>query len=288
MDSLSEKNLSSTDSSSDNYNIYKVLEDLKDIDPWEGLENFDKSLMDWAEKVPFGQSDFQNTYYVVNSHVTPWRQMRQAIMELQARTNAVQKVTVQYKRNLNDIARIKHEIENEEDEFQRKDLECQLEILYLDSQIWKNKLKQSKSEIEGFMRIIKQRAGDVPVEEFIKQFDDPEIIEFEEHKYWIARMAKQSAIDLLTTGRIQAGNLESMLQMTPEDQAAVTDLALTYSTAMNHSIGKFKEAAENKVEGMLEGRPAEMFDTAGVFTDYVSHNIDQRSLQSSDKPETGS
>ena len=43
--------------------------------------------------------------------------------------------------------------------------------------------------------------------------------------------------------------------MTPEDQAAVTDLALTYSTAMNHSIGKFKEAAENKVEGMLEGTP---------------------------------
>ena len=93
------------------------------------------------------------------------------------------------KRNLNDVARIKHKIENEEDEFQRKDLECQLEILYLDSQIWKNKLKQSKSEIEGFMRIIKQRAGDVPVEEFIKQFDDPEIVEFEEHKYWIARMA---------------------------------------------------------------------------------------------------
>ena len=97
---MSEKNLSSTDSSSDNYNIYKVLEDLKDIDPWEGLENFDTSLMDWAEKVPFGQSDFQNTYYVVNSHVTPWRQMRQAIMELQARTNAVQKVTVQYKKKL--------------------------------------------------------------------------------------------------------------------------------------------------------------------------------------------
>jgi len=119
-----------------------------------------------------------------------------------------------------------------------------------------------------------------------KQFDDPDIVEEEEHKYWIARMAKQSAIDLLTTGRIQAGNLESMLQMNPEDQAAVTDLALTYSTAMNHCIGKFKANAEDKVEGMLEGRPPEMFDTTGVFTDYVKNNIEQRSLQSADKPET--
>ena len=74
--------------------------------------------------------------------------------------------------------------------------------------------------------------------------------EGEEIKYWIARLAKQCSIDLLTTGRIQAGNLDSMLMMSPEDQAAVTDLAMTYSTAMNINVGKIKAAAEDKVENM--------------------------------------
>ena len=281
-----EKNHLSTESASDfRHTLEQTLQQLEDISPWE-LDNFDKALIQWSDQVPFGQSEFQNRYYVVQSHVTPWRQMRQAIMELQARTNSLQKVTIQYRRNLNDIARLEAERDAEENEFERYDIECQIEICKLDTQIWLNKLRQCKEEIEQFLRIIKERTGTDDIEEITKQFDDPNIVEEEEHKYWIARMAKQSAIDLLTTGRIQAGNLESMLQMNPEDQAAVTDLALTYSTALNHCIGKFKANAEEKVEGMLEGRPPEMFDTAGVFTDYVENNVADRRLQSADKPET--
>ncbi|AGH06937.1 hypothetical protein Sn250709_043 [Synechococcus phage S-RIM2] len=276
----------STESASDfRHTIDQTLDQLENISPWE-LDNFDKALMQWSDQVPFGQSEFQNRYYVVQSHVTPWRQMRQAIMELQARTNSLQKVTIQYRRNLNDIARLEAERDAEENEFERYDIECQIEICKLDTQIWLNKLRQCKEEIEQFLRIIKERSGTDDIEAITKQFDDPNIVEEEEHKYWIARMAKQSAIDLLTTGRIQAGNLESMLQMNPEDQAAVTDLALTYSTALNHCIGKFKANAEEKVESMLEGRPPEMFDTAGVFTDYVENNVADRRLQSADKPKT--
>ena len=288
-DSSPEKNHLSTELNSEHYSIYKVLEDLKGIDPWEDVDGFETALMDWSDKQSFGQTEFQNRNYVVNSQVTPWRQMRQAIMELQGRTNSLQKITVQYKRNLNDIARIKHDMENEEDPFAKQDYEYQLEILHLDKQVWMNKLRQCKDEIKGFTKIIKERTNCNSIEEVVHMLSDKEIIEQEEHKYWIARMAKQSAIDLLTTGRIQSGNLESMLMMSPEDQAAVTDLALTYSTALNRSIGQFKAAAEDKVDRMMEGAPAQMFDTAGVLSDYATHNIeDRKHLQSSDKPETES
>ena len=122
----------------------------------------------------------------------------------------------------------------------------------------------------------------------MNMLEDKELKEAEEHKYWIARMAKQASVDLLTTGRIQAGNLDSMLQMSPEDQAAVTDLALTYSTAVNRSVGAIKEAAEDRVEKMMEGKPIQMFDTSGVLSDYAGNNITDRLLQSPDKPETDS
>ncbi|AOO16382.1 hypothetical protein HOQ65_gp196 [Cyanophage S-RIM12 isolate RW_06_0310] len=261
------------------------MEDLKDISAWE-VENSDVALMQWADQIPFGQSEFQNRYYVINSQITPWRQLRQAIMELQARTNSLQKITVQYRRNLNDMARLESEIAEEENEFTKTDLECQLEICRLDTQVWMNKIRQCKEETNGILTIIKERTDCEDLDQVIATFEDPAIIEAEEHKYWIARMAKQCAIDLLTTGRVQSGNLESMLMMKPEDQAAITDLALTYSTAMNHSIGKFKEIAEDKVENMLSGRGPEMFDTSGIFTDYAINNIANRSLQSSDQPET--
>ena len=285
----SNEKLSSTtqaDTSSD-YHIRETLEDLKHISEYD-VDKFDEALMAWSEQQHFGQTKFQNEYFVVNSQVSPYRQVRQAMMEIQGRTNALQKTTIQFKRCLNDIARVTAARDKEKDEFHKIDRQYELELLYLDKQIWLNKIHQCKEELNGLFDIIKAKAGTNNPDEITKILEDKELETMEEHKYWIARMGKQSAIDLLTTGRIQAGNLESILQMAPEDQAAVTDLAMTYSTAVNKSIGGIKEAAEERVEKMLDGKPPQLFDTAGVLSDYAHNNLKDRSLQSSDQSETQS
>ena len=274
------------DSSSD-YHIRETLEDLKHISEYD-VDQFDEALMAWSEQQHFGQTKFQNEYFVVNSQVSPYRQVRQAMMEIQGRTNALQKTTIQFKRCLNDIARVTAARDKEKDEFHKVDRQYELELLYLDKQIWLNKIHQCKEELNGLFDIIKAKAGTSNPDEITKILEDKELESMEEHKYWIARMGKQSAIDLLTTGRIQAGNLESILQMAPEDQASVTDLAMTYSTAVNKSIGGIKEAAEERVEKMLDGKPPQLFDTAGVLSDYAHNNLKDRSLQSSDQSETQS
>ena len=274
------------DSSSD-YHIRETLEDLKHISEYD-VDQFDEALMAWSAQQHFGQTKFQNEYFVVNSQVSPYRQIRQAMMEIQGRTNALQKTTIQFKRCLNDIARVTAARDKEKDEFHKVDRQYELELLYLDKQIWLNKIHQCKEELNGLFDIIKAKAGTSNPDEITKILEDKELESMEEHKYWIARMGKQSAIDLLTTGRIQAGNLESILQMAPEDQAAVTDLAMTYSTAVNKSIGGIKEAAEERVEKMLDGKPPQLFDTAGVLSDYAHNNLKDRSLQSSDQSETQS
>ena len=297
-DSFQEKKHLSTESSSKGHRKPKVsipfektLSDMRDLKEGWDLTEFEKELIDWTDSQFFGQTEYQNKYFVVNSQVTPWRQMRQAVMEIQTRLNAVQKVTIQYKRTLNDIERTKSEMAEEENKFYKQDKEYELELLYIDLQVWDNKMRQSKQEIDGLLRIIKEKLGKKPdddydFEELKETVLNKEIEEKEEHKYWIARMAKQSALDLLTTGRLQAGNLDSMLMMSPEDQAAVTDLALTYSTAMNINIGKLKEAAEKKVEHLMnpEQKP-QMFDTTGILTDYAHNNVTGRSILPSDKPE---
>ena len=288
-----EKSLSTTqaDSSSDpnqyDYRVADVLEELKSIDDWD-VDDVSVKLMDWSEQQHFGQTEFQNKYYVVNSQVTPYRQIRQAMMEIQGRTNSLSKSTIQLKRCMNDIARVKHDMNDPlRDEFEKQDKQYELELLFLDRQIWINKIKQCKEELDGLFNIIKEKAGtDDPVE-ITNILENKELEEVEEHKYWIARMGKQSAIDLLTTGRVQAGNLESILQMNPEDQAACLDLAMTYSTAVNRSVGGIKEAAEARVDKMMEGKPPQLFDTAGVLSDYAHNNLQER-LQSSNKPETDS
>mgnify|MGYP003125177837 CR=1 FL=1 len=288
MDESLEKLPLNTESDSDLYSFHSVLNDLQNIDSenWD-LSDFDKRLINWSDSQYFGQTEYQNRYFVINSQVTPWRQIRQAIMEVQTRLNGLQKVTISYKRTLNDIARVKHEMEEEENPFYKQDKQYELELLMCDKQIYMNKVQQCKYEISGLMRIIKEHTGgEQDFETLTETVLNKENEEIEEHKYWIARMAKQCSLDLLTTGRIQAGNLDSMLMMSPEDQAAVTDLALTYSTAMNINVGKIKAAAEEKVERMLDGQGPQMFETNGVLTDYATNNITDRFLQSADKSKT--
>ncbi len=294
-ESLNEKNPLSTEyvSKDPRYTIDNIMDDLTSFsDPsldWKGVDDFDRGIIDWTDTAFFEQTEFQNRWFVVNSQVTPYRQLRQACMEVQSRYQSLQRVTIQYKRSQNDCKRVEAEMQEEKDEYWKEDKKYELELLYLDLQNWKNKIRQCQAELSGILKIVKERVGDIPASEVTKYLSDRDIMEEEEHKYWIARMAKQSATDLLTTGRIQAGNLDSMLMMNPEDQAAVTDLALTYSTAMNKSVGKIKEAAESKVDRMLKDQPPQMFDTAGVLSDYASSNLKdrkERNLQSSDQSET--
>ena len=271
---------------SDNYDVNEVCKALDEISPWENCDEFTKELMEWADHQYFEQSEFQNKHFVINSHVTPYRQMQQAAMEVQVRYNSLQKITISYKRCLNDIARVTHEMEQEDDPFYKQDKVYELQLLQVDKTVWVNKINQSKKEIESFVKIIKEKFQDPS--DIKGLLEDKELKEREEQKYWIARMARQSATDLMTTGRIQAGNIEALLQMNPEDQAAVVDLALTYSTAVNRSIGGIKTAAEDRVDKMMEGKPPQLFDTNGVLTDYATQNIADRLLQSADQPEGGS
>ena len=284
--SLQEIPKSPGDYNSDNYDVNEVIKALDEISPWENCDEFTKDIMEWSDHQYFEQSEFQNKHFVINSHVTPYRQMQQAAMEIQVRYNSLQKITISYKRCLNDIARVTHEMEQEDDPFYKQDKVYELQLLQVDKTVWVNKINQSKKEIESFVKIIKEKFQDPS--DIKGLLEDKELKEREEQKYWIARMARQSATDLMTTGRIQAGNIEALLQMSPEDQAAVVDLSLTYSTAVNRSIGGIKEAAEARVDKMMEGKPPQLFDTSGVLTDYATQNIADRALQSADQSEGGS
>jgi hypothetical protein len=56
--------------------------------------------------------------------------------------------------------------------------------------------------------------------EFRKHHDVKELVsnqEEYEHDYWIKRLATQSALELLTVGRIGVGNLEALMQMGPDN-----------------------------------------------------------------------
>ena len=90
-------------------------------------------------------------------------------------------------------------------------------------------------ELETFAELVKELVPDLDkLKELNKE--NPE----EERKYWIARMGKQAAMDLMTIGKISQGNMDSITMMAIEDQEQTVKIALKYSAIMNNGIANLE------------------------------------------------
>ena len=80
-------------------------------------------------------------------------------------------------------------------------------------------------------------ANDIPPKfMFLQDIRPIEDDETEERVYWISRMGKQAAVDILSSGRIGSGNMDSILMMDEEDQLEVMQTAVKYAGMLQGGI----------------------------------------------------
>ena len=189
-----------------------------------------------AEKWCAGMSPEQINFFVMKSHVTKERQIKQALLEVEQRSHNLQKVVIQNKRTILAIKKVKRKLEECEDEFERESLLLDLEDLEVDNETYKRKKKALDSEFDTFIKYLQDLQ--LPSEELEKYL---EYDEEQERKYWIARLGKQAALDLLSSGRIGIGNMDSIAMLSEEDQLATIQVAVQYSGLLNVGIGKIQQ-----------------------------------------------
>jgi hypothetical protein len=189
-----------------------------------------------AEQWCSGMSPEQINFFVMRSHVTKERQIKQALLEVEQRYHNLQKVVIQNKRTLLEIKKIKSKLEKCEDEFERESLLIDLEDLEIDNETYRRKKKALDNEFDCFIKYLQDL--EMPTEELEKYLSYDEE---QERKYWIARLGKQAALDLATSGRIGIGNMDSIAMLSEEDQLATIQVAVQYSGLLNVSIGKIQQ-----------------------------------------------
>lgn len=180
-----------------------------------------------------GMSDFQTRHFVVNSQVTNYRRVRQALVEIDTRIGSKKQIERNRKKRIIEKQIIQRDMEIVEDELKRQLLQVDLEQAEWDIHMFDKKERMVQNEIDNFIKLIKDL---VPNIEELKQYNEHN--ELEERNYWITRMAKQAAMDLNTIGRIGQGNMDSILMMPLEDVKQTLQLAVKY----NGVLGKGMEA----------------------------------------------
>jgi hypothetical protein len=191
----------------------------------------------------WSMSDFQSRYFVVNSQVTNYRRVRQALLEIETRISAKKQI-------IRNMGRSKIEIKIKERDLiaEDKDLEKELILLDIDQleydiSVYEKKLRVVEEEIDEFSKLVMEIVPNIDELEKYKVHNE-EL----EREYWINRMGKQACVDMVTTGRIGAGNLDSIAMMSPEDQISTIGSALINSKKLTSGITLIeKEILNNHV-----------------------------------------
>ena len=248
----------------------------------DAIEAFVESNMD------YGMTHEQIKNFVVNSHVTDKRKLRQVLVEVERRNHDRKKCVLDRKRKETEIARLQARLETVEDPYERRLMELDIEEFELDRNKYNVTLHQYDNELAAFMDWINKHWDSI--EEVEKA---AEYTEEDERKYWIARMGKQAAIDVYTTGKIGTGNLDSIAMMREDDQFATLNVTMQYAGLLNVSIAKIQNELKPHLDKlMIDGTSTRVPTMEGIedslnlkLYDQLAGN-EQKSIQSADKSET--
>lgn len=190
-------------------------------------------------------SDFQSRYFVVNSQVTDYRRVRQALLEIETRVAAkkqiernVRKTETQKRIHIRDLGL-------ETDELKKELIQLDIDQCDYDLSVYQKKYRICLEELDQFAKIVKDLVPDLATLETYKQQNDEE-----ERNYWVTRLAKQATMDLITIGRIGQGNLDSIAMMPLTDQQETIKAALKYNALLGAVISKTEKLALEELSGV--------------------------------------
>lgn len=205
-----------------------------------------ETILKNAVKFSTGQTDYQNENFVMNSHVTKYRQIRQALLEVENRHHGLRKIKLDLRRDDIKIAKLNKDLETTTDELEAELIRIDIEDFESDQEIRKRKLHRQEMEIDCFVRRVQENVENE--EDIEKYFDqDPE----EEEKYWIARMGKQAAMDILSFGRISTGNLDSISMLPEEQQLQILSIGFQYANLLGGQLSKIEGSTREYTQHLL-------------------------------------
>ena len=196
----------------------------------------------------WSMSDFQSRYFVVNSQVTNYRRVRQALLEIETRISAKKQIERSVRKT--EIQKKMHQraYENETDILSKEMILVDIDQCNYDLSVYQKKYKVCLEELEAFAKIVKDIVPDTETLDKYKFHD-----EIQERNYWIARMAKQATMDLITIGRIGQGNLDSIAMMPLNDQAETIKAALKYNNLLSKGIHSLEKQAQEEITKLPSG-----------------------------------
>ena len=251
-----------------------------------------EEIKEIAIRVSLGMSKNQILDYVIKSHVTEDRQLKQVLLEVENRSHQYEKMLLDEKKGDVRLRRCREELEKLKaegaDPYDIELAEIEIEDALLDNEMWHRRKGQATYEMNCFIEYVKEKG-------YTKEQLE-EAVEWNaerEREYWIARLGKQAALDIMANGRVGIGNMDSIAMMKQEDQVGILDVASQYACLMKISMDKIQGKTEKYFQAYAESPDVQVPTFHGVednlnipLLDKIRDELNAaKTLQSSDQSE---
>lgn len=197
-------------------------------------------------------TQYQIDHFVVGEKMTPYRILRQILMELETRYRNLEITKRDKKIEELRIKQAKARMDKTTDAIDKEIQELEIEKREIDlDSISKTELNTvyEINVLEAQFQKLKSEFGDMS-----QVLNDPN----GEEEYWINKFIKEAQVDIMTTGRVGKGVLDAIMSLPNEHQHFIIQNAVSQAANSNmyisgvedHTINMVKDA--QKVELMLD------------------------------------
>lgn len=207
----------------------------------------DDELIKYAFDFDYAYSNYQMDSYVVNTGITDWRKAKQCLIEIEHRTQALDDHGWNLKKMVATVDILKEEYEQETSPAKKR-----LKQIEIDEKI--EGAERTRRRIAGIERererLMKTFRNSIQTKEQMLELSQN--VEEKEREYWISRIGKQAAQEMLSYGKIGTGNMESIMQMPHKDQEKIIKGALEFTKKMETGILSLEKEVEQKLIEQLK------------------------------------
>ena len=212
----------------------------------------DRELIDLALTKSNATPRFKLKYFVGAAQLTPYGMLKQWLMELRARQEAIDSIKIKSRKSELLALQEEEKLVSATSNLQKEFINLEITDRKNDCIRFERQLRDTVYERDDILKLIKEFSES----EFSKLpdgtalldvFGNKELEEELELHYWTVRMAKQASLDVMFYGKVNEGNMDAILMMHPDQQKQVLSLATQHALEIDNGVNQLKNQAAKKL-----------------------------------------
>jgi len=217
------------------------------------LSEEDQSLIKVAMNKEWTNPKFKLKWFVGQAQITPFAKFRQWLLEIKAKEESIENMEYEIAKHEVECERFRRMAAEAIDDLDRRLAELELwnreRLSYTSKrrlQDWYLERQHLIDLCTEFMASEEAKLPDGSGRTYMDIMNTSEEDVYES-QYWTNRLAKQAACDMIFYGRINSGNMDAILMLSPDQQSETLALTVNFATKLQAYQGQLQSAADKQL-----------------------------------------